>query len=307
VSDGDFDVVTGAFGYSGAAIASELQAAGRRVRTLTGHPGRAPKTPAGTAIEVRRLDFADPAGLVESMRGARTLYNTYWVRFAHGKVSHPTAVANSRVLFQAAAEAGVQRIVHVSITHPSADSPYPYFRGKAAVELALSDLGVSHAVLRPAILFGGSGVLINNIAWLLRHLPVFGVGGTGEYRIRPIHVDDLARLCVREASSAQTETIDAVGPERPTFLELVEYIKDAVGSRSQIVRVPGSFIAPAARLLGLALRDTLLTAEEYQAMADGLADTDGPATGETSLTRWITDHKDTLGRVYANELTRHFR
>jgi nucleoside-diphosphate-sugar epimerase len=301
---GELDVVTGAFSYSGAAIARDLQAAGRRVRTLTGHPRRAP---AGTAIEVRTLDFSDPAGLTESLRGARTLYNTYWVRFAHGQVSHETAVAQSRVLFQAAAEAGVRRVVHVSITHPSSDSPYPYFRGKAAVEQALSDFGLSHAVLRPAILFGGNGVLINNIAWLLRHLPVFAVGGTGQYRIRPIHVDDLARMCLRAADSTQTQIMDAVGPERPTFLELVRFIKDAVGSRSQVVRVPGSLIPPSARLLGLALRDTLLTAEEYQAMAAGLADTDGPATGETSLNRWITDHKDTLGRSYANELTRHFR
>jgi NADH dehydrogenase len=303
----DFDVVTGAFSYSGAAIARELQAAGRRVRTLTGHPGRAPKTPAGTAIEVRPLEFTDPAGLTESLRGARTLYNTYWVRFARGKVSHPTAVAHSRVLFQAAVGAGVQRIVHVSITHPSPDSPYPYFRGKAAVEQALRDLGVSHAVLRPAILFGGNGVLINNIAWLLRHLPVFAVGGNGEYRIRPIHLDDLARLCVQAGNSAQTEVIDAVGPERPTFIDLVRNIRAMVGSRAQVVRVPGTLVPPAARLLGLALRDTLLTGEEYQAMADGLADTDGPATGQTSLSQWITDHKDTLGRSYANELTRHFR
>jgi uncharacterized protein YbjT (DUF2867 family) len=300
----DFDVVTGAFSYSGAAIASELQATGRRVRTLTGHPGRAP---AGTPIEVRPLDFTDPAGLAASLRGARTLFNTYWVRFAHGQVSHETAVAQSRVLFQAAAEAGVPRVVHVSITHPSADSPYPYFRGKAAVEQVLRDLGLSHAVLRPAILFGGNGVLINNIAWLLRHLPFFAVGGTGGYRIRPIHVDDLARLAVQAGTSTETEVIDAVGPERPTFVELVQFIKEAVGSRSRVVRVPGSLIPPAAGLLGLALRDTLLTAEEYQAMADGLADTDGPATGETSLTQWITDHEGTLGHTYANELDRHFR
>jgi uncharacterized protein YbjT (DUF2867 family) len=305
--DDGFDVVTGAFSYSGAAIASALQAAGRRVRTLTGHPGRAPRAPAGRAIEVRPLDFDDPPALTESLRGARTLYNTYWVRFAHGHVDHPVAVTRSRVLFQAAVAAGVPRIVHVSITNPSSDSPYPYFRGKAAVEQALADLGVSHAVLRPAILFGGDGVLINNIAWLLRRLPVFAVGGTGGYRIRPIHVDDLARLALRTGSSAATEVIDAVGPERPTFLELVRTIRDATGSRSLVVHVPGALIPPAARVLGLALRDTLLTADEYQGMADGLADTDGPATGDTSLSRWIIDHKDTLGRVYANELTRHFR
>jgi uncharacterized protein YbjT (DUF2867 family) len=300
----DFDVVTGAFSYSGAVIASELQAAGRRVRTLTGHPGRAP---AGTAIEVRPLNFADPAGLTESLRGARALINTYWVRFAHGHVSHETAVAQSRVLLAAAAEAGVRRVVHVSITHPSADSPYPYFRGKAAVELALADLGLSHAVLRPSILFGGNGVLINNIAWLLRRMPVFAVGGTGEYRVRPIHVDDLARLAVRLGDATETEVVDAVGPDRPTFLELVRHIRDSVGSHCQVIRVPGSLIPPAARILGVALRDTLLTADEYEAMADGLADTEGPATGETSLMRWISDHKGTLGRSYANELTRHFR
>jgi uncharacterized protein YbjT (DUF2867 family) len=303
----DFDVVTGAFSYSGAAIAKELQAAGRRVRTLTGHPGRSPETSAADGIEVRPLDFTDPAALTESLRGAGTLYNTYWVRFSHGDVDHPVAVARSRVLFQAAVAAGVRRIVHVSITNPSADSPYPYFRGKAAVEQALRDLRVSHAVLRPAILFGGDGVLINNIAWLLRHLPVFAVGGTGEYRIRPIHVDDLARLAVRAGNTAASEVIDAVGPERPTFLALVQTIKAAVGSRSPVVRVPGALIPAAGRLLGLALRDTLLTAEEYQAMADGLADTDGPATGETALSQWIADHQDTLGRAYANELTRHFR
>ena len=302
-----FDVVTGAFSYSGAAIAHELQAAGRRVRTLTGHPGRGPQTAAAGGIEVRPLDFADPAALTESMRGARTLYNTYWVRFARGAVDHPVAVTRSRVLFQAAAAAGVRRIVHVSITNPSADSPYPYFRGKAAVEQALRDLGVSHAVLRPAILFGGDGVLLNNIAWLLRRLPVFAVGGTGEYRIRPIHVNDLARLAVRAGDSAVTEVIDAVGPERPTFLALVQTIRAAVGGRSQVIRVPGTLIPAAARVLGFALRDTLLTVEEYQAMADGLADTDGPATGETALSQWIADHQDTLGRVYANELTRHFR
>jgi NADH dehydrogenase len=304
---GDFDVVTGAFSYSGAAIAREVQASGRRVRTLTGHPGRAPKTPAGTAIEVRPLDFADPAGLTESLRGARTLYNTYWVRFARGEVDHPAAVTRSRALFLAAAEAGVRRIVHVSITNPDADSPYPYFRGKAAVEQALRDLGVSHAVLRPAVLFGGSGVLINNIAWLLRHLPVFAVGGTGAYRLRPIHIDDLARLAVRAGESQATEVIDAVGPERPTFDELVHTIRNLTGSRSLVIHVPGPVIPAAARALGVALRDTLLTDDEYRGMADGLADTDGPATGETGLTQWMADNKDSLGRFYANELSRHFR
>src|SRR5580693_8070945 len=233
------DVVTGAFGYSGAAIARELLAAGHQVRTLTGHPGRAP---AGTPIDARPLDFTDPDVLQRSLRGAHTLYNTYWVRFPHGGVTHETAVANSRVLFEAASRAGVQRVVHVSITHADAASPYPYFRGKAEVERDLTATGIPYAIVRPAILFGGDGVLLNNIAWLLRHLPVFAVGGSGDYRIRGIHIDDLAQLCVEQGRGSDDGTIDAVGPEAPTFLELVTSIRDAVGSHARIIRVPSVLI-----------------------------------------------------------------
>jgi uncharacterized protein YbjT (DUF2867 family) len=302
-----FDVVTGAFSYSGAAIAGALEHAGRRVRTLTGHPARAPGE---GAIDVRALDFDDAPGLTASLRGATTLYNTYWVRFPHGRTDHEQAVANSRTLFHAARQAGVERIVHVSIVHPSIESPYAYFRGKAHVERALFEVGVPCTVLRPALLFGGDGVLLNNIAWLLRRLPVFGVGGRGDYRVRPIHVDDLAALAVAagtDPTGRPDAVVDAVGPDRPTFLELVHGLKEAVGSRALIVRVPGAAVPPLAWALGLVLRDVLLTGEEYRAMAGGLADTEWPATGPTSVMEWVRTHADALGRRYANEIDRHFR
>lgn len=298
------DVVTGAFGYSGAAIARELLAAGRQVRTLTGHPHR--RSP-GSPIEARPLDFHDPVGLVESLQNAKTLYNTYWIRFPYGHSDHGTAVANSRALFQAARRAGVDRIVHVSITHPSMASPYGYFRGKAEVEGILAEMDVSYAVLRPAILFGGDGVLLNNIAWLLRRLPVFAIGGAGDYRVRPIHVDDLARLAVEAGASDGNQVTDAVGPERPTFEELVKLIRDAIHSRARLVHVPSSALPLLASVLGLVVRDRLLTADEYRAMKEGLADTDGPSTGRVSVSEWITEHGASLGTRYANELNRHFR
>jgi len=302
--DTGLDVVTGAFSYSGRAIADRLVAAGRSVRTLTGHPSRRPP---GSAVSIAPLVFDDPDALAESLRGVTTLYNTYWVRFAHGDVDHDVAVANSTALFGAAHAAGVQRIVHVSITNPSVDSPYAYFRGKALVENALATSGVPHAILRPAILFGGDGVLLNNIAWLLRHVPVFAVGGDGRYRIRPIHIDDLAALAVEASTWAGNATVDAVGPERPTFRELIESIRSAVGSRSLVVPVPHLVIPLVSRLVDVALRDVLLTGDEYWAMVDGLADTDAPATGTTAVSTWLADNRNRLGRSYANELERHFR
>jgi len=302
-TDTGLDVVTGAFSYSGKAISGALMNSGRRVRTLTGHPRRAS---AQSPIEIRPLDFDDQIGLVKSLEGATTLYNTYWVRFAHDRIDHELAVENSRALFQAAKRAGVERIVHVSITHPSVDSPLPYFRGKALVERALAETGVSYAVLRPAILFGGDGVLLNNIAWLLRRLPVFAVGGRGDYRIRGIHIDDLAQLCLTKGAERDDSVIDAVGPERPTFLELVNSIKATTGSHTLIVHMPRSAVPLVSRFVGVALRDVLLTRDEYRAMADGLADTEGPATGSIALSDWLAEHASTLGLSYANELQRHF-
>ena len=262
-ADTGLDVVTGAFSYSGRAIAAKLLERGRAVRTLTGHP----RPDASTPIDVRPFDFADMPALVRDLEGATTLYNTYWVRFAHGRTTHEQAVENSRTLFHAARQAGVQRIVHVSITNPTIASPYPYFRGKAIVERALAETGVSYAILRPAILFGADGVLVNNIAWLLRHLPVFAVGGRGEYRIRPIHVDDLADLCLAAASRRDDSIIDAVGPDRPTFVELVSEIRDVVGSRSPIVRLPGP--PAAADLVGAQPRAARRAAHQGRVPRDG--------------------------------------
>jgi nucleoside-diphosphate-sugar epimerase len=303
-TDTGVDVVTGAFSYSGSSIARALIDAGHHVRTITGHPDRAPQD---TPIEARPLNFDDPIELTESLQGATTLYNTYWVRFAHGQVDHDRAVANSRTLFHAARRAGVRRIVHVSITHPRIDSPFPYFRGKALVERSLFETDVPYAVVRPAILFGGEGVLLNNIAWLLRRLPVFAIGGNGEYRIRAIHVDDLAQLCVEQGATRSDSVINAVGPERPTFLELVTSIRAAVGSRARIIHLPGTVVPTLASILGLALHDVLLTSDEYRAMSAGLADVGGPATADTVLSEWLDEHGVTLGLRYVNELDRHFR
>jgi nucleoside-diphosphate-sugar epimerase len=302
--DTGIDAVTGAFSYSGKAIAARLKTESRAVRTLTGHPQRAQGR---SDIDVRPLSFDDPARLVDSLEGVQTLYNTYWVRFAHGRVDHDVAVGNSKKLIEAARRAGVAKIVHISILNPSEGSPYPYFRGKAEVERALAESGIRYAVLRPSILFDDDGVLLNNIAWLLRRLPVFGVGGNGLYRVRPTHLDDLVELAVSASAWIDDKVVDAVGPERPTFLDLVRQIRRAVKSRAAIVRVPGPALLALSRGLGAVMRDVLLTPDEFHSMADGLADSAAPATGTVRVSEWVQEHGATLGKQYANELNRHFR
>jgi len=296
--------VTGAFGYSGLHLARLLLSRGERVRNLTGHPDR--PDPFAGAVEVTRLRVDDREAMRAALRDVRVLYNTYWVRFDHGASTFARAVEDSRALFRAAADAGVERVVHVSITNPSPDSPLPYFRGKAAVESALRDTGLSHAILRPAVFFGGRDVLVNNIAWLLRRLPVFGYAG-GSYGLQPVHVEDFARLAADQGASRSDATLDAVGPEVLRFEELVRLVRGAVRSRASLVPVPGSIVLLAARLLGAIVRDVVLTPDEVAGLTANLLVSGDPPTAGTRFSAWLADNAQRLGREWASELTRHYR
>lgn len=295
-------VVTGAFGYSGKYIARRLLDEGHTVRTLTNSTQRA--NPFGDRIAASPFHFDSPSALTGVLRGADVLINTYWVRFDHRYFTHSTAVENTLALFSAARAAGVGRVVHVSITNPSEDSALPYFKGKARLERALRESGLPHSILRPAVLFGHGDILINNIAWALRRLPVFGVFGRGNYRIQPIHVEDFAALAVSESRETGHRTIDAIGPETFTFRGLVEEIGRIIGKPRPIVSVPPAVAYAVASVVGRLVNDVFLTREEIVGLMADLLCTASPPTGETRLTDWARANAGSLGTHYSSELAR---
>ena len=294
--------VTGAFGYSGKYIAQRLLAAGERVMTLTNSLRR--DHPFGDRLPAVPFHFDDPARLTEALRGVSVLYNTYWVRFNHPTFTHADAVRNTRILFEAARAAGVQRVVHVSITNPSEDSPLEYFRGKAQLERALVESGLSYAILRPTVLFGKEDILVNNIAWALRHLPVFGVFGDGRYKVQPIYVDDLAQLAVAQGRQTGNAVIDAIGPETFTYRGLVQAIGAIIGKRRPIVSVPPALGYAVGWAIGKLVGDVTITREEIRGLMDNLLYVEAPSAGRTALTAWAAERAATLGRHYTSELAR---
>lgn len=302
MSEKEIHAVTGAFGYSGSYIARRLLQEGRPVITLTNSPQRASSL--GRQIAAYPFNFDNPEALVESLRDVSVLYNTYWVRFNHEGFQHTTAVDNTKKLFAAAREAGVERIVHVSITNPSLDSPLEYFRGKAELEAALQETGISYAILRPTVLFGEEDILINNIAWLLRKLPLFGVFGDGRYRLQPIYVDDLAQLAVEQGTSGENRIINAIGPETFTYRELVAMIGRAIGAERPLVSIPAWLGLQAGRILGRLLGDVLITAEEIEGLMGDLLYVDAPPAAATRLSEWAQRHAHSLGMHYSSELAR---
>jgi uncharacterized protein YbjT (DUF2867 family) len=298
----ELHVVTGAFGYSGGYIARRLLAAGHRVRTLTGNPDR--PHPLRDRVEALPFHFDQPEKLTESLRGATVLYNTYWVRFSYRGWSHQQAVENTRVLFRAAKAAGVQRVVHVSILNPDANSPLAYYRGKAQLEQSLIESGLSYAILRPAILFGREDILINNIAWMLRHLPVVPLFGDGSYRVQPIYVEDLAALAVEQGQFRENAVIQAIGPETFTYRELMQTIGRLIGHPRPLVGLPNWFAYLGSKMVGWLMGDVVVTWDEVKGLTAGLLAVDAAPAGTTRLTDWIREHAAELGAKYASELAR---
>jgi nucleoside-diphosphate-sugar epimerase len=297
--------ITGAFSYTGRHVAERLLAAGHSVVTLTNHPRDT--TIAGHPVEAHPLDFSDPARLEQALAGADVLLNTYWIRFSHGGLTFDTAVRNSGVLIDAARSAGVRRLVHVSIANPSPDSPSPYYRGKAAVEELVRASGLPHAIVRPTVIYGHGDVLVNNIAWMVRHSPVFGVPGDGRYGIQPVFIEDCAQLLAEAATASDGSVeVDAVGPDVFEFRELVQTVKRAVGAHCAVVGLPPALALAGSGLFGLLVRDVVLTRSEVEELMAGVLVSREPATCPTSLSSWLGEAAPTLGRTWASELGRHF-
>jgi uncharacterized protein YbjT (DUF2867 family) len=300
-----FDVVTGAFSYTGRFIARKLLDGGRRVRTLTNHPQR----PGAQEIDVdvAPLKFSDRAALVESLRGADVFYNSYWVRFPHGGVGFGDAVANTRILMSAAAEAGVRKVVHISVSNPSLDSHLDYYAGKARTEEIVRESGLPWAIVRPTLIFGPGDILINNIAWLLRNMPVFVIPEMGRYRVQPVAGEDVAEIATWAAAQSENVVVDAAGPDIITYAEMVQDVAIAVRRRPRIVHLPSGLTLALGDIVGLFVRDVVLTRQELEGLMQELLVSQEPPRGARRLDDWLLRSTDSLGRSYASELSRHFR
>jgi nucleoside-diphosphate-sugar epimerase len=296
-------VITGAFSYTGKYTTRLLLERGLNVRTLTGHP---PGTHAVRGVTVFPYNFDCPAELERSLAGASTLINTYWVRFPRRSATFEAAVDNSRTLIHAARDAGVRRIVHVSIANPSLFSHLGYYKGKALVEQAVRESGLPYCILRPTVIFGKEDILINNIAWFIRNLPIFGIPGDGKYGVRPIHVEDMAKLLADAIYGEDSAVTNAVGPETYSFEELVRLIARSINRPVRPFHVPAPVAYASTKLMGWLLRDVVLTWEEYKGLMDNLLAPEGPATGKTRLSEWLTENAEKVGSCYASEVARHY-
>jgi len=296
--------VTGAFSYTGRYITRALLTQGYQVITLTGHPNR--PHPFGDQVQAFPYNFDQPKALIASLEGMSTLYNTYWVRFNRGEVSFQRAIANTRSLIQAARDAGVRRLVHISVTNPPPNSRFPYFQGKYILEQAVQDSGLSFAIIRPTLVYALEDILVNNIAYLLRRLPLFAIPGSGSYRLQPIYAGDLAEIAVQAGEAVENLIWDAAGPDIYTYQQLAGLLSSALRRKVLFINLPPALAYAISRILGAALKDVLITRHEIDGLMAELLVSAQPPRGYTRFPAWLGDNAASLGLRYVSELERHF-
>jgi len=296
--------VTGAFNFTGRYIAKELLQMGEKVQTLTNHPER---DPFGGAIASFPLDFTKPEKLVQLLQGTKILFNTYWVRYQHGAISHQLAVENIKILVDCAMKAGIKRFVHISVTNPSLETNLPYFKGKAEAEELIKRSGISYAIIRPSLIFGIEDVLINNIAWLIRHFPLFPIFNKGEAWIQPVFAEDNAKIAVEGGFKTENLIWDSVGPERFPFAEIVRMLAKALSRNIWIPRIPNTLTLSLSRIIGFLQKDQLLTRDEMIGLLEDRLISSDVTRGTTSFATWIQENSGFLGTKYLNDFNRYYR
>ena len=303
--NGRRDAVTGAFGFTGRAIATALLGSGREVVTLSRRSGREDPL-ARRLAAIRPLDFVHSERLIMALDGVDTLYNTYWMRFPRGGRTFEDMVRETDALLAAAAAAGIRRLVHVSVIKADEGAETAYVRAKGRVERLVRGSGLPFTIVRPTLTYGPDDILINNLAWALRRLPVYGIPARGRYRIQPVHVDDVARICLEAAQAEPGGTVDAAGPETLEYRDLVALIRRSVGSRSLVLPMPALAVLSAARALGVLVGDVVLTRDELRELMSSLLTSSDTPRGQIRITDWVPQNADGLGRRWSSELGRNY-
>jgi NADH dehydrogenase len=213
------------------------------------------------------------------------------------------ATRNCSILFDAALEAGVGKVVHFSVSRPEDAPGWTYFQGKVEAERALRESGNSYAIIRPTLLFGGSrNVLVNNMAWLIRSFPVFGIFGRGKYPVQPVHVEDVALTAIEAGMKDENVTMDVAGPEIYTYKEFVKTIARGMGVNRLIIPVPPVVGWFAGRVFGFFLKDDVITMAEIRGLMQGLMASEEEAGGKLLFSEWVSENGNSLGLKYHNDL-----
>jgi len=228
-------LVTGGTGFLGRSVIRKLSQSDYQVRTLMRPSRRSPELPSGIPVEAAISSLVDKRGVRAAMVGVKSVVHLAGAERGGLEAGlRAVDVEGTRVLVEAARQAGVSRIVFVSHLGAEPSSAYPALRAKALAEDAIRKSGLPYTIIRSSLVYGEGDRFTTSLAMLLGISPgIFPIPGDGNTAIQPVWVDDLA-TCMAwslEEESMVGKTYDVGGPEFLTLRQVVEMVMQAAGSR----------------------------------------------------------------------------
>lgn len=239
-------LVTGGTGFVGRALVRQLSAAGYPVRILLRPSAKSPDLPKGVPVHVALSALDDARGLLAAMAGVDTVCHLAGAEW-HGAYANleRVDVHGTRMVSEAAAQAGVRRIVYLSHLGADRASAFPVLKAKGIAEEYIRSSGVPYTILRSSILFGPGDAFTTGLGWLLTASPfAFFLPGQGRALLQPLAVEDLATLILwlLQSELQSSQTYDIGGGEYISVRQAAAIVMDVLGKRRPFVNVPLPFL-----------------------------------------------------------------
>ncbi|MEW6649511.1 MAG: NAD(P)H-binding protein [Chloroflexota bacterium] len=235
-------LVTGGTGFIGKELIQHLIASGKQVRILLRPAKKSPQLPKGIAVDAAVCSLRDERGLRAAMRGVDTIFHLAGTeRYSSRSQLNDVDVLGTQGLVNAAAHAGIKKIVMVS--HLGADrlSAYPVLRAKGIAENTITASGLPYTIVRTAVVFGRGDQFTTSFARLLRLSPgILFIPGEGESLLQPVWIEDLVNCLAMsmEREDLVNQTISIGGIEMLTFRQIITQIMRVTGLERRIHSLP---------------------------------------------------------------------
>ncbi len=262
--------VTGGTGFVGRNLVNRLLSDNHEITILANR--QSAKELFGKKVRAVSGSVHNFSDLIPAFQESQVVYHLVGIIAETRKNTFEKTVAEgTKNIVAACREAGVKKIIYLSSLGTSANAQSAYHKTKYLAEQSVINSGLEWVIFRSSIIYGKGDGFLTIMSKIIRMLPFVPIFGDGEYKLQPIHINDLTEVMAAAAmdSRAVGQIIDLGGPEQLEYVQVINYLKQALGKKRLNFHIPFGVIKPMAVLMELFLKPAPLTRDQLTMLRMG--------------------------------------